>query len=78
MPREKKKRGPGRPKGSKNTKPSECLAIYVNFASRDERRALERVAAHYDLPRSVVIRRLIAEADKFLADGRVLKGVVEG
>lgn len=72
MPNEQKKRG--RPKGSKSTKPSECLAIYVSLTRR-ARRSLERLAAHYHLPRSVVIRGLLAQADELLEDGKTLTGV---
>lgn len=59
----------GRPKGSKSTKPSECLAIYVNFGTREERRALERLVTHYKMPRARIIRALIAEADRLRAAG---------
>ena len=70
---DQKKRG--RPPGTKSTKPSECKFIFVNFKSREERRALERLAAHYKLPRATIIRALIAEADRMRGDGKTLEGV---
>ncbi len=72
---DQKKRG--RPKGSKARKPSEMKALFVNFKTRDERRACDRLAAFYGLSRAGLIRALIAEADKLREAGRTLVGVKE-